>query len=96
MHVMSGVGGNSGIVVVVLPIIWTTIDRFVMWYVGQFLMATVDRCCCVSLDRRLVFRLVLGSTVASCNDSWIIDSSGDRLWCLDWDRVVVGIRIDEC
>ncbi|KAF3511661.1 hypothetical protein F2Q69_00007203 [Brassica cretica] len=82
MHMFSGVCCNSGIVVVVLPIIWTTIDRFFLWYVGRFLMTTVDRCC-VSFDRRRVICLVFHSTVASCNDSWIIDSSGDHLWRLD-------------
>ncbi|KAF3541347.1 hypothetical protein F2Q69_00023215 [Brassica cretica] len=54
-------------------------------------MATVDRCCCVSLDRRLIFCLVFGSTMASCNDSWNVDSPGGNLWLLDWDRIVVGI-----
>ena len=96
MHVLSGVCGNRGVVVIVLPIIWKTIGRFFMCYVGRFQTATIDRSSCVNIDRGLVFRLVLGSTVASCNDSWIIDSSGGRLGLLDWDRIVVGIRIDEC
>ncbi|KAG5384414.1 hypothetical protein IGI04_035884 [Brassica rapa subsp. trilocularis] len=39
---------------------------------------------------------VVISTVASCNDSNIIGSSEDPMWLLDWDRVIVGIRIDEC
>ncbi|KAF3601876.1 hypothetical protein F2Q69_00037118 [Brassica cretica] len=42
-------------------------------------MATVDRCCSVSFNRRRVFCLVFHSTVASCNDSWIIDFSRGRL-----------------
>ncbi|KAF2574654.1 hypothetical protein F2Q70_00002895 [Brassica cretica] len=58
-------------------------------------MATVDRCCSVSFDRRRVFGLVFHTIVASCNDSWIIDSPGGRLWLLDWNGVVVGMRIYE-
>ncbi|KAF3599341.1 hypothetical protein F2Q69_00035775 [Brassica cretica] len=51
-------------------------------------MVYVDQHNWMSVDRFRVVRFVLGSTMASCNDSCIIDSSGDRLWLLDWDRVV--------
>ncbi|KAF3534465.1 hypothetical protein DY000_02040353 [Brassica cretica] len=56
-------------------------------FVGRFRMVYVDQRNWMSVDRFRVVRFVLGSTVASCNDSCIIDSSGDRLWLLDWDRV---------
>ena len=93
---MYGVCCHSGIVVIVFPFSLTTVDRFFPCCVGRFLMGIVDRCCSVSFDWRWVFSLVLGSTLACCNDSLIIDSSGGRMWLLDWNRVVVGIRIDEC
>ncbi|KAF3546966.1 hypothetical protein DY000_02006387 [Brassica cretica] len=51
-------------------------------------MVCVDRRKWMSVDRFRVVRFVLSSTVASCNDSCIIDSSGDRLWLLDWVRVL--------
>ncbi|KAF3582932.1 hypothetical protein DY000_02029549 [Brassica cretica] len=59
-------------------------------------MSIVDRCGCVSFDRRRVFCLVLSSTVACCDESWIINSFGGRLSLLDWNRVVVDMRIYEC
>ena len=95
MHGVSGVCCHSGVVVVVLPIFWSTVDRFFSGCVGRFLVGTVDRCCNVSFDRCLVFCLVLRSTVACCDVSWIINSSRGRLWLLDWNRVVVGMRIYE-
>ncbi|KAF3561410.1 hypothetical protein DY000_02013589 [Brassica cretica] len=73
-----------------------SVDRFVVGSVGRFRIVCVHRRNWMSVDRFRVVRFVLGSTVASCNDSDIIDSSGDRLWLLDLDRVVVGIKIDEC
>ncbi|WZZ27196.1 hypothetical protein YC2023_010597 [Brassica napus] len=66
---------HSGIVVIVFPFSLTIADRFFSYCVGRFLLGTIDRCCSVSFDRRRVFCLVFGSTVACCNDSWIIDSS---------------------
>ena len=69
---------HSGVVVVVLPIVWTTVDRFFFGCVGRFLVGTIDRCGCVNFDRRRVFCLILSSTVACCDESWIIDSCGGR------------------
>ncbi|KAF3598814.1 hypothetical protein F2Q69_00035051 [Brassica cretica] len=59
-------------------------------------MRTVNRCCSLSFDRCLVFCLVLSSTVACCNESWIINSSEGRLWLFDWNRIVVDKWIYEC
>ena len=95
MHGVSGVCCHSGVVVVILPIFWTTVDRFFFGCVDQFLVGTVDRCGCLSFDRRRVLCLVLSSTVAWCDESWIINSSGGRTWLLDWNRIVVDMRIYE-
>ncbi|KAF3569720.1 hypothetical protein F2Q69_00059702 [Brassica cretica] len=74
---------HSGIVVIVFSFSLTTVDRFFFCCIGQFLLGTVDRLYSGSFDRRRVFCLVFGSKVACCNDSWIIDSSGGRMWLLD-------------
>ena len=95
MHGVSSVCCHSGVVVVVLPILWTTVDRFIFWCVGRFLMGPIDRCCSVSFDRRRVFCLILSSTVACCDESWIINTSVGRMWLLDWNRIVVDMRIYE-
>ncbi|KAF3589156.1 hypothetical protein F2Q69_00029079 [Brassica cretica] len=36
---------HAGIVVVILPIAWTTVDRFFLMNVDRFLIGTIDRCC---------------------------------------------------
>ncbi|KAF2610567.1 hypothetical protein F2Q70_00011943 [Brassica cretica] len=55
----SSVHRHGGIVVVILPIVWTTIDRFFLVIVDLFLICTVDRCCCMSFDRRRVLCLCM-------------------------------------
>ncbi|KAF2532804.1 hypothetical protein F2Q70_00028977 [Brassica cretica] len=67
MHGVSGVCCHSGIVVVIFPISWTTVDRFFFGNVDRFLVSTVDRGRSVSFDRCRIFCLVLSSTVACCD-----------------------------
>ena len=43
---------HGGIVVAVLPISWTIVDRFLLRNVDRFLMSTVDRCYSVSFNQR--------------------------------------------
>ena len=93
MHVVSGVCCYSRVVVVVLPIFWTTVDRFFSWYVSRVWEGTVDRCCSVSFDRRRVLCLLFCSTVACCNDFWISYYSGGRMWLLDWNRIVMDMSV---
>ncbi|KAF2619714.1 hypothetical protein F2Q68_00039255 [Brassica cretica] len=96
MHGVFGVCCHGGIAVVVLPIVWTTIDRFFFGSVGRFLTGIIDRCCCVSFDRHRVICLIFSSTMACYDESWMINTFGGRLWLLDWNRVVVDMRIYEC
>ena len=102
---------QGGIVVVVLPIVWTTVDRFFEVIVDRFPIGTVDRCGGVSFDRRGgvsfdqrggvsfdrrgILCLVLCSTVTCCYESWIIDSSGGRMWLYDWNWIVVDMWVYE-
>ncbi|KAF2576480.1 hypothetical protein F2Q70_00003240 [Brassica cretica] len=79
----SSVHRHGGIVVVILSIAWTIVDRLFLINVDRFMIGTVDRYCGVSFDRRRVLCLVLCSTVACCYESWIINSSGGRLWLHD-------------
>ena len=89
----SSVHRHGGIVVVILPIAWTTVYRFFLINLDRFLIGTIDRCCGVSFDQCRVLCLVLCSTVACCYESWIINSSGGRLWLHDWNRIVVDMGV---
>ena len=90
---MQGISGgyhivcrHGGIVVVILPIVWTTFDRIFQVIVDRFLVGTVDWCGCVSFKWRRILCLVLNSTLACCYESWIINSSS---WLeLDYSRHV--------
>ena len=95
MHGVFGVCLHGGIVVVVLPIAWTTVDRFFLWTVDRFLVGTVDRCGSVSFEKNRIFCLILSSTVTSCDEYWILYSSGGHLWLLDMNGVVVDMWIYE-
>ena len=62
------VDSHDGIVIVILPIFWTTVDRFFFENVDGFLVSTVDRCRSVSFDRCQILCLILCSKVAYCNE----------------------------
>ena len=85
---------KGGIVVVILPIVWTTVDRFFEVIVDRF--RTVDRCGGVNFDHCRVLDLVLSSTVTCCYESWIIDSSGGRLWLHNWNWIIADVQVYEC
>ena len=95
MHGVSGVCRHGGIVVVVLPIAWTTVDRFLVGNVDRFLVGNVDQCRGVRFDQRRILCFVLSSTVACCDESWIINSSGGLLWIHGWIMIVVDVWIYE-
>ena len=71
---MNGVCYHSGVVLVALPIFWTTVDQFFFGYVNRFMIGTVDRSCSVSFDRCRVFCFVPSPKVACCDELWIINS----------------------
>ncbi|KAF3543353.1 hypothetical protein DY000_02007661 [Brassica cretica] len=61
---------------------WIVIDRCYQSVVDRCCQSVVDRCCQSVVDRCVMCFLLI-STVASCSDSGIIDSSRDHLWLID-------------